>query len=51
MEAYLAEHLYEPCLAELGAAWLEGWDEADRREREGLPSAYAPPLMLRDAGA
>ena len=31
---------------ELRAVWLAGWDEADRREREGLPAAFAPPSMI-----
>ena len=29
VEEYLGRHLDEVCLAELGSAWLEGWDGAD----------------------
>jgi len=33
---------------ELAAYWLSGWDEANRRIREGLPSRYAPPTMIQE---
>jgi hypothetical protein len=46
LEAFLTGYLGEPFIGDCGAAWLEGWDDADLRIELGLPNRYAPPPMM-----